>query len=147
MKYCFHFLMIFILVSCAKPGIPVDPISLQMRLVRETETPQTQNYFFNGEVLHVEEAAHVTELDVVTAVPDKDEYGRHAVLVQLNQEGARRLCRVTEECRGKRLAILVEDKVRTAPMIGFAVCSGKLVFPVSTKEEAEDFARRLSRHR
>jgi len=135
-----------VIISCAKPSAPIVPVSFQMRLVSETNAAPAQQYFLNGEMLYLEEMVYVFEGDVIKAIPGTDEYGRSMVHVNLNSEGTRRLYEVTDKNHGRRLAVVVDNKIRFAPMIMETIPTGKLQFPVASRSEAFDLARRLSRH-
>jgi preprotein translocase subunit SecD len=65
----------------------------------------------------VQQIASVTGRDLKGAGPSRDENGRQAVSFYLNADGAQRFGRVTGENIGKRLAIVLDGVIQTAPEI------------------------------
>jgi preprotein translocase subunit SecD len=65
----------------------------------------------------VHRVASVTGRDLKTAFVSRDENGRPAVGFNLSREGAQRFAQVTEQNIGKRLAIVLDGKVQSAPEI------------------------------
>ncbi len=71
----------------------------------------------------------------------KSTYNEPYVSISFNSEGARIFERVTSENVGKRLAILLDGKVNSAPVIRDAISGGKAVIEGRfTMEEASDLA-------
>ena len=65
----------------------------------------------------VRRAASITGRDFKTAYASRDESGHAAVSFNLTAGGAGRFARLTEENVGKRLAIVLDGKVQSAPAI------------------------------
>jgi preprotein translocase subunit SecD len=63
--------------------------------------------------------------DIQEAVVDRDEYGQIIVMFRTTAEGAAKFARATSEPNhGKRLAIVLDNKVRNAPSIRETIASG-----------------------
>ena len=65
----------------------------------------------------VRKAAAVTGRDLRNARPSLDENNRPAVSFTLNSEGARKFGKVTETNIGRQLAIILDNRVQSAPRI------------------------------
>lgn len=73
----------------------------------------------------VERQPRFTGERIVGASPARDPVtGRRVLGFQLDDEGARLLCRVTHEHVGAKLAVLIDDRVVAAPTIEGPVCGG-----------------------
>ena len=65
----------------------------------------------------MQRVAAVTGRDLKGAYPSRDENGRPAVSFNLNADGAQRFGRLTEQNIGKRLAIVLDGRIQSAPAI------------------------------
>lgn len=73
----------------------------------------------------VERQPRFTGEHVIGASPSRDRVtGQRVLSLQLDAEGARRLCRVTHDHVGARFAVLIDDRVVAAPTIDAPVCGG-----------------------
>jgi preprotein translocase subunit SecD len=73
----------------------------------------------------VREVAAITGTDLRNARPTSDDFGQPAVSFSLNSNGAAIFARVTRESIGRLLAIIVDDRVETAPVIETAIPGGE----------------------
>lgn len=72
-------------------------------------------------------------------------FGMPEVGLEFTREGAKRFAKVTSENVGKRLAILLDDKIISAPSIRSAISGGRAVIQGRfTNEEAQRLSRQLS---
>ncbi len=72
-------------------------------------------------------------------------FGMPEVGLEFTREGAKRFAKVTGENVGKRLAILLDDKIISAPSIRSAISGGRAVIQGRfTNEEAQRLSRQLS---
>ncbi len=85
------------------------------------------------------------EGDVVTdARQTLDQTSRPAVSMQMNAEGARRWRKLTSESIGKRIAVVLDDYVYTAPVVQSEIPSGQSEITGNFSiEEAKDLANIL----
>lgn len=85
------------------------------------------------------------EGDVVTdARQALDQTSRPAVSMQMNAEGARKWRKLTSESIGRRIAVVLDDYVYTAPVVNGEIPSGQSEISGNfTLEEAQDLANIL----
>ncbi len=74
------------------------------------------------------------------ATPSQDENGRPDVLFNLNRDGAARFERVTGQSIGKQLAIVLDSRVQSAPVIESQIRDSGRITNLSTPQEAHDLA-------
>ncbi len=72
----------------------------------------------------VEVTPRLTGENLNSAQPQTDEVGRWVLGFDLDTSGARTFCNLTGEHVGDRFAILLDDKVLTAPVIQSQICGG-----------------------
>lgn len=78
-----------------------------------------------GDAIAIETRVRLTGEDLVDAQVAVGAPGRTpSVMFRLTAEGSAALARLTQENVGRRLAVLVDDKVMTAPVIQTAILSG-----------------------
>jgi hypothetical protein len=93
----------------------------------------------------------LTERDVVDAATTQDdsEPGMISVSIELTQDGGARFEEATARSVGRRIALLVDDEVMTAPVVQGVISGGSLRVtmgrgdPEAKRREAEELARRL----
>lgn len=85
------------------------------------------------------------EGDVITdARQTLDQTSRPAVSMQMNADGARRWRKITSESIGRRIAVVLDDYVYTAPVVQSEIPSGQSEITGNfTLEEAKDLANIL----
>ena len=89
----------------------------------------------------VRRAAVVTGRDLRTAKPSLDELNRPAVSFTLNPEGARKFSRSTGDNIGRRLAIILDNRVQSAPVIeGRIYDQGRISGGSFTQQEVQDLS-------
>ncbi len=95
--------------------------------------PQTGYYL-------VRRVAAVTGRDLRNARPSLDEYNQPAVSFTLNREGARKFGEITGQNIGRSLAILLDDRVESAPVIEGRITDEGRISGAFTQQEAADLA-------
>jgi preprotein translocase subunit SecD len=89
----------------------------------------------------VRKVAVVTGRDLRTAKPSLDETNRPAVSFSLNQEGARKFGKATGENIGRRLAIILDGRVQSAPVIeGRIFDEGRISGGGFTQQDVQDLS-------
>jgi preprotein translocase subunit SecD len=89
----------------------------------------------------VRRVAVVTGRDLRNAKPTLDENNRPAVSFSLNQEGARKFGRATGDNIGKRLAIILDGRVQSAPVIESRITDeGRITSGTFTQQETQDLS-------
>ena len=82
---------------------------------------------------------------VTEARAESDYSGKYAITLNMNDEGARQWARVTRDNIGKIIAIVVDDKVYSAPRVNDEITGGRsMISGDYTKEEAKDMANMLN---
>lgn len=85
----------------------------------------------------------VTGRELKSARRDTDEYGGAAVSFTLNSEGGKKFQRFTSANIGKRLAIVLDDRVVSAPTIETVITYSGRITGRFTVEQADDLALKL----
>ncbi len=93
-----------------------------------------QGYFI------VEKMAAVTGRDLKTAHSCVDRYNMPAVCFSLNAEGAKKFEKVTSENIGRRLAIVLDNVIQSAPTINARISYEGIIEGQFTQEAAHDLA-------
>ena len=88
----------------------------------------------------VRRVAAVTGRDLRNARSSLDEFNQPAVSFSLNREGARKFGDVTGQNVGSNLAIILDDRVQTAPQIQSRITDEGRISGSFTQQEAADLA-------
>jgi preprotein translocase subunit SecD len=88
-------------------------------------------------------AAAVTGRDLRNARPSLDEFNQPAVSFTLNREGARKFGELTGQNIGRSLAILLDDRVESAPTVNGRITTDGQISGAFSQEEIEDLALTL----
>ena len=96
-------------------------------------TPETVYYL-------VRRVAAVSGRDLRNARPSLDENNRPAVSFTLNRDGARKFGDVTGQNIGRNLAIILDNRVETAPQIQGRITDEGRISGTFTQQEAADLA-------
>ncbi len=94
-------------------------------------TPTTVYYI-------VRRVASVTGRDLRTARPTLDENNQPAVSFSLNQEGSRKFGQTTEQNVGRQLAVILDNRVVSAPRIESRITDEGRITGSFTSQEAQD---------
>lgn len=111
----------------------------EMELLRSVEKatpgpPSTEQWYF------VDRIASITGRDLKSARPQLDENGRPAVGFTLNNAGAVRFGQVTQQNIGKQLAIVLDHKIQSAPVIQTQINDSGQITGTFTQAQAEELA-------
>ena len=112
--------------------------TVEMELVHKENTKETINVsktaLLNGSAIR---SASLVQ-DSVSGAP--------VIEIAFSNQGAERFSKITADNVGKRLAILLEGKVQTAPVVNMRIPGGKAqIAGAFTKEEAGEMVRRIKR--
>ena len=98
-------------------------------------------YDKEGKVFVVKREALMTGAGVTKALVQMDEYGRPSVGIEFNSEGGKQFAKVTRRYVGERIAIILDSKVQSAPVVQQEITGGKAVITGKfTIEEANDLS-------
>ena len=88
----------------------------------------------------VDRVAAISGRDLKGANPSRDENGQPAVTFYLSADGARRFGTFTEQNIGKMLAIVLDNRIQSAPVIRGRITDNGQISGQFTQEEARDLA-------
>lgn len=94
----------------------------------------------NEEWYYVDRVASITGRDLKSAHPQLDENGRPAVGFNLNNAGAAKFSQVTQQNIGKQLAIVLDHKIQSAPVIQSQISDSGQITGSFTQSQAEELA-------
>jgi tRNA A-37 threonylcarbamoyl transferase component Bud32 len=93
------------------------------------------------EVLHVEKEVQMDDSDVQSSgfvpVESDDQSGRVRLRIQFTPEGAKRLAAMTRAGKGRRLAVVLEGKLHSAPVIREEIAGGMVEVGPFTEADAQ----------
>ena len=95
----------------------------------------------------VRRVAPVTGRDLRKRAPTLDENNLPAVSFTLNQDGARRFGQLTEQNIGRQLAIILDNRVFSAPTIQARITDEGRITGSFTQQEAQDLVARPAHRR
>jgi len=132
------------------------PPVFQMRLVAESPSADSEQLICqstNGETgrisvekLNVQKKILLDETAVKSAVASKGWQDYWQVDFSLTPDGTRRFAEITGQNLGKRLAIVIDGQLITAPIIQSSITGGKgQITGTFTKQEAKDLAAKINR--
>jgi SecD/SecF fusion protein len=105
------------LVAQAKGANPQVPIEYQVLMLRDRKP--------NGTVtespLVVKRRTEISGKSVANAFRSVDQLGRAVVIIEFNPEGREKFGRLTEQNIGRRLAVILDGQVYSAPVIRSAI--------------------------
>jgi preprotein translocase subunit SecD len=125
----------------------------QMRLVAETPSASSEPMVIvlkssDGTItntLNVEKAVLVDQTELKSARVNKDSLGHPVIDITFNQKGTEQFAKVTQENLHKRLAIVIDGHLNSAPTIQSPITGGKAQISGNfSKEEATELANRIN---
>jgi hypothetical protein len=129
------------------------PPMIQFRLVVDNPTadsePMTEvqpdNSPIKPDVLNVQKAVLLDSSDLKNAKAGADSFQQPIIEIKFTDDGAKRFADVTGKNVGKRLAIVIDGRLYSAPRINAAITGGEAqINGHFTKEQAENFAARTN---
>jgi len=98
-------------------------------------------YGTDGKAYLLKKEVLMTGAALSLARVDMDEYGRPRISLEFNKIGAGQFARITRRHVGERLAIILDNKVHSAPVIKQEITGGKAIIEGKfSVEEANDLA-------
>ena len=95
--------------------------------------------------LYVQNHVLLDQTALKSAVLRKDSFGYPEVVVTFTEEGAKRLADITQQCIGRRLAIVIDRQLYTAPEIRGQITTGTAVISNNfTDQEADQLLSRIN---
>lgn len=97
------------------------------------------------EALNVEKKVLLDQTALKSAVVTKDNLGNPQIDLQFSKEGGKQLAEITKANVRKRLAIVVDGQLYSAPVINDVITGGRANISGSfTLEEAKELAAKIS---
>ena len=153
MKNILLLMGIALLSSVAAIHATAAPPMLQFRLVVDNPTadsePMTEvqpdNSPIQPDVLNVQKAVLLDSSDLKNAKAGVDSLQHPIIEIKFTDDGAKRFADVTGKNVGRRLAIVIDGKLYSAPRINAAITGGEAqITGHFTKAEAENLAARIN---
>ena len=113
-----------------------------LMIVPGTSDPANAGAAAPGSTIYyvVRRVAPITGRDLRTARPSLDQNNQPAVSFTLSNDGAKRMGALTEQNIGRSLAIVLDNKVFSAPRIDGRITDNGQIFGSFTTQEAQDLA-------
>jgi len=108
------------------------------------ERDKTTNKIYPSFPIVLEKAIALAGSDIASAAPGNDDYGRLAVSFTTTAEGAQKFAEATApKNKGRPLAIVIDNKVRSAPTINGQINAGKAVIEGSFSDDEVNILVRI----
>lgn len=127
----------FIVSSCASSPSRWEGPLIELRLVHDSPGEGVERVELEGESLYLEERRVVSDPDLEMARPIVVQ-DRLLIGLRLTSEGGRRLARLTAENIGRRIAVLIEGRVRSVTVIPGAVNPEPMLGAIELPEHEAD---------
>ena len=115
-------------------------LPLNTKLVKETPRAGEQ-----GEAWYLlSRTPVITGRDLRSAKPERDQMNRWETGFTLNNDGARRFGRFTESNVGNRLAIVLDNRIMSAPVIKSKIEDSGVIEGMASQQDASDLALTLN---
>jgi RNA polymerase sigma factor (sigma-70 family) len=132
----------------AAPSAIAAPFQMQLVVDEPGEDTQSLTNISAGdkeETVHVQKTALMDYSSIRTATVSKDASGSSIIEVEFTPEGREQFAKVTKENINKRLAIVMDGRLYSAPMIRSEIPGGKAVVSGNfTEEEAQKLATKIN---
>lgn len=147
------FFLAFFLPLALLMAEPPKPATFEIRAVLDEAGLDTEEMTFtvtlrNGEKgeaekLHIQKGALLDSSAIEDANAMNDPYAGHLIHVNFTDDGTKRFAEATRAHVGKRLAILIDGKILSAPTVREPITNGSAQISGFGKEEAEKIAALL----
>jgi preprotein translocase subunit SecD len=91
--------------------------------------------------VYLHKTADATNEDVAEAGVAKDDQEHPTIEITFTEQGAKKMAKLSEQHKGKLLAIVIDGRVISAPIIRDPFSAKAVITGMFTKEEAEKLAR------
>ena len=156
MKTIIGLILTISMAIAAVAAEPSQPPMFQMRLVLDAATPESEVMTLvhrgtdggeSREVINVQKTILIEQTSVESAtVVTNAGTGDPEINIEFTEKGKQQFADVTGKSIGKRLAIIIEGRLYSAPVIRSVISGGKgMISGKFTKEEAADLAAKIRR--
>jgi len=147
MRTLINLIFVIALLSCSEKKSDIEFLSFELRLAqREPDSSLTQMVFYNSnENFFVHDSVYVSNRDIDAAqVIDWDTQPK--VRVILNETGTEKFAQFTGKYVGEHAAMIVDNKLMSAPRINAQITQGVLlIVGLFDQEEAQRIAEGVLR--
>jgi hypothetical protein len=129
-----------------RPPVPIRPVSLQFYLVDAAPRPdgRAMRIKGTGKTVWVLGDPVLDHTDIASAKAMFDKFGRYGVAVSFTPAGADKFREITGSHVGRKLGIVVDGDLLSAPEIKGRISAGQAFIEGRfTRQEAEDLAERI----
>jgi len=155
MKKLLTTLAVCLVAFVAMAAGPATPPVFQMRLVVENPSADSEQLICQStnketgrvstEKLNVQKKILLDQTALKSAIASKSRQDHWQVDFSLTPDGTRQFAEITGQNIGKRLAIVIDGRLITAPTIQSSINGGKgQITGTFTKQEAKDLAARIN---
>ena len=125
----------------------------QMRLVAEAPSVDSETMIqilkegtrVITNIVNVQKAVAMDQAAIKSARVSTDSLGHPVIEIAFTKNGTEQFATLTEKSVGKRLAIVIDGKLCSAPVIQSPISSGKAQISGNfSKDEAKDLAKRMN---
>ena len=127
MKKIVSLLLLAALISCSEKELTNEYVKFELRLAQtEPDSSLTEMVFYNSKMsFFIHDSVYLTNNDIVSAeVIDRNSQPK--VQVILNEEGKEKFAKFTRRYVGQIAAMIVNDKLMSAPRINAQITKGVL---------------------
>ncbi len=131
--------ILFIIISCTEE--PNKPVSVEFRIAEEEPADSLIELSIKDRETFYVHPSVLLDNKMIIKTEVVDWFNEKAVGVLFNEEGTEKLSEITRENIGKRMAILVDGVLVTAPIIRAEISGGEAIINGGfNEEEAEKLA-------
>jgi hypothetical protein len=136
-------------VSVAVAADSTNSPVFQIRLVLDTPSANSEPMSIsNGvdqvEVVNLQKKVLLDQTAIKSAKVVKDNLGHPQIAINFTESGREQFAEVTRENIGKRLAIVIDGRVYSAPVVMSEISGGANITGSFSEQEAEELAKRLN---
>lgn len=129
--------------------VPEKKLETGIYYVKDKATPSTvrleyKDYNNSISILNIDTLAVCKQKDFKKVETDTY-YSDYKILIELTEEGAQRFSEATEKSVGKKLAIIINGEIVSAPYVNEKIAGGKLnISGILTLEDANRIKKELT---
>lgn len=133
-KYLYSVLTLMIIISCGSAD-KVEIKSLEFRIA-ETEPADSleeQTMKYTGQVFYLHKKSDLSEANI-TATKMVDWNDSEAIELKFNEEGTKLLAELTRNNIGKRIGMVLNGELVSAPIVRAEIPNGTALIPILKKD-------------
>ena len=143
-------LLVTILLFTISFAFAAEPSAFELRAVADTATDHTKEYSMpqhdgRSETILLDSAILLDQTALKGAALERELDGTPRILITLTESGGKRFGDITTKYLGKRLAIILDGKLHSAPVVRDPILGGSLTITGNLTEfEATELVKKLS---